>query len=83
MGMHLVSSSPALFNNTLSTANVSLHTIGSSYPDLSPLIDGTNKMWKAGRNNLSSLNSDNIQLATPDNIHLNLGENKFTRSAEA
>ena len=83
MGMHLVSSSPALYNNTLSTANVSLHTIGSSYPDLSPLIDGTNKIWKAGRNNLSSLNSDNIQLATPGNVHVNLGENKFTRSAEA
>jgi|GEM_PF-1520343 len=78
MGMHLVSSSPALYNNTISSANVSLHAIGSSYPDLSPIIEGTNKMWKAGRNNLSSQNSDNIQLATPENVHVNLGENKFT-----
>jgi hypothetical protein len=83
MGIHIINSSPALYNNTVNTGNASLHTIGSSYPDLSPFVYEGIKTWKAGRNKLSSLYSDDIQLVNAGNVYVNNGENKFTVSDTA
>jgi hypothetical protein len=78
MGIHLIASSPDLFNNTISSQNASLHTIGSSYPNLAPIVSGSSLVWRGGKNRLSSIQSDNIQLVHAGNVYTNLGENRFT-----
>ena len=77
MGIHLITSSPDVFNNAISSKNVSLHTIGSSYPNLAPVVLGNNLSWRGGKNRFSSLESDNIQLVNAGNVYTNLGENRF------
>lgn len=80
MGIHLIASSPDLYNNTIVSENVSLHTIGSSYPNLKPLVSGSNLSWTGGKNRFTSVQSDNIQLVNSGNIYTNLGENRFNIS---
>ncbi len=77
IGIHLITSSPDVFNNAISSKNVSLHTIGSSYPNLAPVVLGNNLLWRGGKNRFSSLESDNIQLVNAGNVYTNLGENRF------
>ena len=78
MGIHLITSSPDLYNNIINTENVSLHTVYSSYPNLAPVVSGTSLSWTGGKNRLTSLNSDNIQISAAGNAYTNLGENRFT-----
>lgn len=78
MGICLSASSPDLYNNTINTENVSIHTISSSYPNLAPIVSGSGLSWTGGKNRLISLNSDNIQIGAAGNAYTNLGENRFT-----
>ncbi|MBS1552985.1 MAG: T9SS type A sorting domain-containing protein [Bacteroidetes bacterium] len=78
MGIHLITSSPDLYNNIINTENVSLHTVYSSYPNLAPAVSGSSLSWTGGKNRLTSLNSDNIQIGAAGNAYTDLGENRFT-----
>ncbi|MBL8006103.1 MAG: T9SS type A sorting domain-containing protein [Ignavibacteria bacterium] len=83
IGIHLITSSPDFYNNAINSENVSLHTIGSSFPNLAPSVSGSSLSWHGGKNLLSSLQSDNIQLVNAANVYTNLGENRFTVSDTA
>ncbi|MBL8007758.1 MAG: hypothetical protein JNJ56_09515, partial [Ignavibacteria bacterium] len=80
MGIHLITSSPDCYNNAINSENVSLHTIGSSFPNLAPSVSGSSLSWHGGKNLLSSLQSDNILLVNAGNVYTNLGDNRFTVS---
>ncbi len=77
IGIHLVNSSPNLYNNTIISADVSLHLIGNSYPNLSPYIYGNQLTWMGGKNRFTSQNYDNIQLNSKTNVYTDFGENRF------
>ncbi len=77
MGIHLINSSPNLYQNTIASKNVALHLVGHCYPNLAPYFYNNQAIWTGGKNRLSSQFNDNIQLASPGNVYTNFGENRF------
>jgi hypothetical protein len=77
IGMHLVNSSPNLYNNTIISRDVSLHLLGKSYPNLSPYVYGNQLTWTGGKNRLTAKFFDNIQLVSKNNVYTDFGENRF------
>ncbi len=77
LGIHLVNSSPNLYNNVIGAGDLSLHMIGYCSPNLGPSISGSQLVWTGGKNRLSSNRYDNIQLVTTSNINTDWGQNRF------
>ena len=77
LGLHLINSSPNMYNNAIFSKNVSLHLIGNCYPNLAPYISGSQMVWSGGKNRFTTDLYDNVQLVGHSNVYTDFGENRF------
>lgn len=77
LGIHLISSDPELYNNTVESRDVALHLSGHCYPKLGPYLSGSDMVWAGGKNTFSSIENDNIQLSSAGIVYSDWGNNSF------
>lgn len=78
LGIHLISSSPNLYKNTINSRDVGLHLAGHCYPNLAPYASGEDMVWTGGNNYINTTDIDNIQLSSSGYVNTDFGNNNFT-----